>query len=239
MWYEYDRKQLGTLEKDSRLEWLMTNGLGGYVFHPVKGEMFRGHHGLLVASLNPPVNRYMCLMNIETSLIMNSVETEITSSSQSLQRFVYDGVVYYEHLIEGVTVNYRIAPFYKHNAVAIEYSVSALDFPVSLVLKPWFNYREHNDKHDFTAFDCNVEIQDKEIRIITLEQDALQTCLTFSCGEVFKNADEQTEKLAYALDKVNGDPRCESHYRPLKIVVEVNPHETKKIGIVASLGEDV
>lgn len=40
-----------------RREWLVTNGLGGYASGSVAGVNTRRYHGLLVAALNPPVER--------------------------------------------------------------------------------------------------------------------------------------------------------------------------------------
>jgi predicted glycogen debranching enzyme len=44
-------------------EWLLTNELGSYASSTVIGCNTRGYHGLLIGSLNPPVNRIMALAN--------------------------------------------------------------------------------------------------------------------------------------------------------------------------------
>jgi hypothetical protein len=40
-------------------EWLVTNGIGGYASLTYKNTNTRKFHGLLVASLDPPVNRWV------------------------------------------------------------------------------------------------------------------------------------------------------------------------------------
>ena len=45
------------LESALSREWLVTNGLGGYASGTVAGVNTRRYHGLLVASMNPPVQR--------------------------------------------------------------------------------------------------------------------------------------------------------------------------------------
>ncbi|MBV9169699.1 MAG: glycogen debranching enzyme N-terminal domain-containing protein, partial [Chloroflexi bacterium] len=45
------------LDAALRREWLVTNGLGGYASGTVAGVNTRRYHGLLVAALNPPVER--------------------------------------------------------------------------------------------------------------------------------------------------------------------------------------
>lgn len=42
-------------KKQSNLEWIETNGLGGYASSTVYGLNTRRYHGLLVAAMNPPV----------------------------------------------------------------------------------------------------------------------------------------------------------------------------------------
>ena len=45
------------LDAALRREWLVTNGLGGYASGTLAGINTRRYHGLLVAALNPPVDR--------------------------------------------------------------------------------------------------------------------------------------------------------------------------------------
>ncbi len=47
----------GDLSAATRREWLLTNGLGGYASGTIAGMPTRRYHGLLVASLTPPVDR--------------------------------------------------------------------------------------------------------------------------------------------------------------------------------------
>ena len=44
-------------------EWLLTNERGSYASSTIAGCNTRGYHGLLIGSLNPPVNRIMTLTN--------------------------------------------------------------------------------------------------------------------------------------------------------------------------------
>src|SRR6187549_157624 len=47
-----------------RLEWLVTNGLGGYASSTVAGVVTRRYHGLLVASLPAPLGRVVMLNHL-------------------------------------------------------------------------------------------------------------------------------------------------------------------------------
>ena len=55
--------QVGDKHVDDLLtkEWLLTNNRGGYAASTVIGCNTRRYHGLLIGSLNPPVDRVMSL----------------------------------------------------------------------------------------------------------------------------------------------------------------------------------
>lgn len=53
----FGREICGDLPAALRREWLVTNGLGSYASSTVAGVNTRSYHGLLVAAINPPVDR--------------------------------------------------------------------------------------------------------------------------------------------------------------------------------------
>ncbi|MFQ6036215.1 MAG: glycogen debranching enzyme N-terminal domain-containing protein, partial [Sedimentisphaerales bacterium] len=53
-------------------EWLLTNQHGSYASSTVIGCNTRGYHGLLVGSLNPPVNRIVALANCLEMVILDT-----------------------------------------------------------------------------------------------------------------------------------------------------------------------
>ncbi len=53
------------LEKARQLEWLETNGSGGFAMGTVAGLNTRRYHGLLTAALNPPVDRNLFVSRVE------------------------------------------------------------------------------------------------------------------------------------------------------------------------------
>ena len=59
------RQVLNALEQSSRLEWLEVSGSGAFAMGTVAGMNTRRYHGLLVASLHPPVDRRVTLSRLE------------------------------------------------------------------------------------------------------------------------------------------------------------------------------
>lgn len=75
MQFEFAREQLAVFTENIRKEWAVTNGIGGYAGSSVIGAHNRTHQGYLIASLHPPVERYLVF-------------------SKTNERFVQDGAVF-------------------------------------------------------------------------------------------------------------------------------------------------
>ena len=52
-------------------EWLLTNGIGGFAASTISGINTRRYHGLLIASLKPPVDRRLLLAKLEEEVIVD------------------------------------------------------------------------------------------------------------------------------------------------------------------------
>jgi predicted glycogen debranching enzyme len=63
---------LSNFEDSIRKEWIVTNGLGGYASSTVLGINTRKYHGLLVAALNPPGNRHLCLAKLDEEVVIGN-----------------------------------------------------------------------------------------------------------------------------------------------------------------------
>ncbi len=58
------------------MEWLVTNGLGGYASGTVEGEPTRRFHGVLVAALPPPRGRMLALTSLDEGLRWDGFQLE-------------------------------------------------------------------------------------------------------------------------------------------------------------------
>lgn len=59
MKFHLNGKQLANFKENAKREWALTNGIGGYAGGCVLGSLGRTHQGYLIASLHPPVERYL------------------------------------------------------------------------------------------------------------------------------------------------------------------------------------
>ncbi|WP_321431185.1 amylo-alpha-1,6-glucosidase [uncultured Methanolobus sp.] len=114
-------------------EWLVTNGLGGYASSTVIGTNIRKYHGLLVASMNPPVERMVLLSSLDEELY-----TEDRVYKLAVHR--YPGTIYpdgnkylksfsTEHLLEfryeasGLIIKKRIVMVKGENTTIVKYDI--------------------------------------------------------------------------------------------------------------------
>ena len=57
--YHFYEDTLSSFPESVLKEWSLTNGIGGYGGGSINGALGRTHHGYLIASLHPPVERYL------------------------------------------------------------------------------------------------------------------------------------------------------------------------------------
>ncbi|HUJ27328.1 MAG TPA: amylo-alpha-1,6-glucosidase [Myxococcales bacterium] len=98
-----DRKACEDYARSSRLEWLETNGAGGFAMGTVAGTNTRRYHALLVASLRPPVDRHVLLSRLDEVVSADGLPDVALASNQYPGTIAPQG---YTHLIE-----FRLDPF--------------------------------------------------------------------------------------------------------------------------------
>ena len=138
----------------SALEWLETNGLGGYASGTVSGASTRGYHGWLVAAITPPAERMMIVTGCDESLMLEP--------PVSLSTHQYPGVVSpagYE-LLESFEatpfptwtyrtsqhrVERRLFMVQGQNTTVARYRLLAGP-PVTLGVRPFLVFRGHHER---------------------------------------------------------------------------------------------
>ncbi len=81
------RTPVGDPEALARTEWLLTAGNGGFAMGTVLGAPSRRYHGLLVASLRPPVKRVMALSHLSEQLHLPGPDGSLQIIDLSTFRF--------------------------------------------------------------------------------------------------------------------------------------------------------
>ena len=149
-----------------RREWLVTNGLGGYASGTVAGVNTRRYHGLLVASMNPPVQRMVLLASVEEWLRSADGPPQPLSAAEYWDGTIYpdgfrrleaveiDGMLpAFRWLVDGRIIEKRIWMELGVNRTVLTYRLVAGP-PISLQLRPLFAHRDyHQQRHGQGGFD--------------------------------------------------------------------------------------
>src|SRR6186713_2439257 len=67
-------------EQSGRLEWLETNGLGGWASSSIIGMHTRRYHGLLIAATHPPAERINLVSRLDESIITAEGQYELSTN---------------------------------------------------------------------------------------------------------------------------------------------------------------
>ena len=116
----------------SELEWLVTNGLGGYGSGTVSGDITRRYHGLLVAALPNPLGRTVMLNALSDSL-----------RPESLRNFrLVGGIPVWRYAVEGGVIEKRITMPRRQNTIVVQYRLIEGD-DIRLELTPAVHFRNY------------------------------------------------------------------------------------------------
>jgi predicted glycogen debranching enzyme len=171
-----DPQRRVTLPKDSHhLEWLVTNGLGGYAAGTLDGLPTRRYHGLLVAALPNPAGRVMMLSSLSVQLKL-PVERMINvgwvpPSFAAEERLdlvdfrVELGLPIWTYKGCGMTLERRVVLSYSSNTVMILFRLIE-GGPARLQLRPALQFRGHDEPvstavpeaYALTAFASRIEL---------------------------------------------------------------------------------
>lgn len=115
-------------------EWLLSNQRGSYSSGTVIGCNTRRYHGLLVASLRPPVERVMTLSNLLETVTIGEQSYELANFEFSdrlhpqgyryLERFYRDDGVHFRFKLGQVTLEKSIYLDYEEDILIVRYEFS-------------------------------------------------------------------------------------------------------------------
>ncbi|NCP84792.1 MAG: glycogen debranching protein [Bacteroidetes bacterium] len=219
-------------------EWLITNGIGGYASSTLSGANTRRYHGLLVASLNPPIQRQVLVSKIEESLLADD------GTSYNLSSNYFPGVIHpkgYIHIesfnrkrlaetvfnVNGNRLKKTIFMVHGSNTTILEYENMATR-PIGLVLNPFYVNRDyHSLYHETSLFSRYIDLNKRLIEI-TSNQYAIPVYLKYSCGQ-FTEEQNWYRNYHYLEEQHRGLDDTEDAYSIGKIELQLNPGEVAYI----------
>lgn len=122
-------------------EWIVTNAIGGYASLTHQLTNTRKFHGLLVASLNPPTNRWVFVSNVFDQLQIGDNKYDLNSYKN---KFSFDVFPSFSYTLDDIKIKKTIFMQHEKNTTIIRYKIDT-DKPISMLHNPLINSRHFYD----------------------------------------------------------------------------------------------
>jgi len=156
----FGRGICGELSNAESMEWLVTNGIGGYASGTVANLLTRRYHGLLIAALKPPLGRTLLVSKLDDTIEYDGRTYPIYSNRWADVLVEPHGYRYIEHFhLEGTTpvwtfsfggaqLEKRIWMQPGENTTYVFYRLVRAASPLTLIARALANYRDfHSETH--------------------------------------------------------------------------------------------
>ncbi len=154
------RDTCSVFDRVVELEWLVTNGVGGYASSTISGINTRRYHGLLIAALRPPAARTLVLAKIEEEVISEDRSfylgaSEFKDGTVNPNGYIHlrevridDGIPTFVYDVPGASLTKTIWMDDGQNTITALYALEPGSQPITLRASLFLNYR---DFHHETA----------------------------------------------------------------------------------------
>lgn len=154
----YPTDAITKFDFSKQLEWLETNGLGGYACSSVSGANTRKYHGLLIASVTPPVNRMVVVSKLEETIISNNNRFSLSANQypgavhpkgyEFLKSFERNMFPVFHYSAGGVEIKKTIAAVHGENTTLVLYEVTKAPNEFTMEFLPLYSCRDfHSLSH--------------------------------------------------------------------------------------------
>ncbi len=177
---KFDKEVCGNFAAATSLEWIETNGIGGFASGTISGANSRRYHGLLTAATKPPLGRVTTLSKFEETLIVGSERYELSSNQypgtihpegfKLLAEFRLDPFPVWKYVAGGVTIEKRVFMVHGENTTVCRWKIAGeAPSDVRLELRPLLAFCDyHHLQHETSDFDFQVKTDDSVVSVAPL-----------------------------------------------------------------------
>ena len=226
-----DSRRCQDLDRALSLEWLETNGRGGYASGTVAGNT-RRYHAVLLVARHPPVDRVVLVNHLEDSV-------EVGGQSFPLSTNLYDGVVYPEgyRYCEGFSASPWPTWRFASHGICLERELLCLDgrdmvvvrwrllgdAPSAVVLRvrPMLSGRDFHATHQENA-GVHSQATILDGRVTWQPYDALPPVQAFHNGH-YHHGPDWYRHIHYRVERERGLDHMEDWWSPGECVFTLVP----------------
>lgn len=226
------------------LEWLVTNGIGGYASSTISGANTRRYHGLLVAALNPPVERKVMVSKIEETLVSEDGNFELGSNFypgvihpegyKTIESFERNPLPKTEYYILRHRISKTVFMVHGSNTTVVEYENTGTE-NTKLQLNPMFLYRDYHSLYKEEDSFCHYyDMENSSLQIFACDHSE-PLYFKYSAGNFNENYFWH-KKHEYPREQDRGQDFHEDTFNIGNVVVELKPGE--RIFLMFSTGKE-
>lgn len=229
---QVSKQDCQNLDRALSLEWLETNGRGGFASGTVAGANTRRYHGLLLVARRPPVERFLLVNHLEEWV-------EVAGRSFPLSSNVYSGVVHPEgyqrcagfsndpwptwlYQDEGLTIQREIFCPRGRDMVMVRWHLrEGAGHPVKLRVRPMLTGRDyHATHHENGSLLIQAWVAD---HCVTWQPYAdLPAIHAFHSGE-YRHGPDWYRRVHYPVERQRGLDDQEDWWSPGELVYSLKP----------------
>ncbi len=244
---KYNKKYMN-LEEGLKREWLITNGIGGYSNSTIIGCNTRKYHGLLVAPLVPPAQRYVILSKIDESIEIN--EKKIPLYTNMCKNYISEGFKYLEsfekdyfpiftYKINDIHIKKIICMEYGKNTVCVYYKIKNGKNNARLTLAPIINFRDFHTMSINHNYNVKQNIKNQKISLTIDGFNQTPVYMNLSDGRYIEHNNDYFKNMYYIEEEKRGFNAEEDLYVPGRYEIDLKENEEKEIHFVCSLEENI
>jgi predicted glycogen debranching enzyme len=179
--FEFGRDTCSNLAISEKLEWLVTNGIGGFASGTVAGLLTRRYHGLLIAALQPPVSRTLLVSKLdETAVYLNKkyplylnrwaggvVEP---NGNEQVEQFHLEGTIpVWTYTFCDALLEKRIWMQQGENTTYVQYHLRRGTAPLQIIARAHVNYRNYHGESHANSWEMQVEPLAAGVRVMAYD----------------------------------------------------------------------
>jgi predicted glycogen debranching enzyme len=165
-----DKPLLQNFTDTLQLEWLETNGLGGWSGSSLYGCNTRRYHGLLMAAIKPPAERMLLVSKLDETIILDGNHYDLGTNDygdtifpqgfQMLSSFKRDLFPEWIFEVSNVRIRKTITMVNGENTTLIRYEVLNTDGPFILQLQTLIAARRYHElQHAYNNIFWNIDFK--------------------------------------------------------------------------------
>src|SRR6266852_4951768 len=218
---DFGRNICGDLPSAEEREWLVTNGIGGFASGTVAGLLTRRYHGLLIATLKPPLGRTLLVAKLEELAEYDGRTYALSANRWSGGAVDPQGFREIEGFrLEGTTpvwtfacadalLEKRIWMQPGANSTYVEYRLIRGSRPMGLQLRALVNYRDYHGSTHAGDWQMNIEPVERGLRVTAF--DGATPFYLLSAAASAQPAHEWYRNFELAVESYRGLDDHEDH----------------------------